>query len=108
MNGTVKWYNFKKGYGFISGEDGKDYFVHYTSVPTEIRLNENAAVTFDAVETDKGIQAQNIVLGGEVSPAAEAPKTEETLSSEEPKSEETPAAEEPKVEAETKEDTEDF
>ena len=32
MSGTVKWFNAKKGYGFISGNDGKEYFVHYTAL----------------------------------------------------------------------------
>ena len=63
MKGKVKWYNFKKGFGFISGEDEKDYFVHFTAVPKGIMLREEDEVTFDAVETDKGIQAQNIKVG---------------------------------------------
>ena len=64
MKGKVKWYNFKKGFGFISGEDGKDYFVHFTAVPKGAMLREEDDVNFDAVETDKGIQAQNIVVSG--------------------------------------------
>jgi CspA family cold shock protein len=63
MKGKVKWYNFKKGFGFISGEDGKDYFVHFTAVPKGTMLREEDEVNFDAVETDKGIQAQNISIG---------------------------------------------
>ncbi len=98
MKGTVKWYNFKKGYGFISGEDGKDYFVHYTMVSKELMLKDNDSVTFDAVETDKGIQAQNIALSGDA--PAEAPVTE--ASNEESAPAEAPVQEEPK------EDTEDF
>ena len=48
MKGTIKWYNFKKGYGFIKGEDDQDYFVHYTQVPKDARLKEEmVAIDFD-------------------------------------------------------------
>lgn len=76
MKGKVKWYNFKKGYGFISGEDGKDYFVHFSAVPKELMLRENDDVNFDAVETDKGIQAQNISVG-KASKSATSESTQE-------------------------------
>ncbi len=76
MKGKVKWYNFKKGFGFISGEDEKDYFVHFTAVPKGIMLREEDEVTFDAVETDKGIQAQNIKVGNISSKPAAGPTKE--------------------------------
>ena len=47
MNGTVKWYNVKKGYGFVNGEDGQDYFIHFTAIPQGIKIYENDKVTFD-------------------------------------------------------------
>ncbi len=62
MDGTVKWFDETKGYGFISGEDGKDYFVHMNSLQGGIRLKENAKVSFEPVETEKGQQAQNVNL----------------------------------------------
>jgi len=62
MEGKVKWYNFKKGFGFIQAEDEKDYFVHYTQVPKGVTLKDNDKVTFEVKETDKGLQATNIQL----------------------------------------------
>ena len=65
MEGTFKWYNREKGYGFIIGEDSKDYFVHYTALEEgqqDIKEEEKLAVTFDVKETDRGTQAENIVF----------------------------------------------
>ncbi len=62
MEGTIKWFNGQKGFGFINGEDGKDYFVHFSAIPQDVRLNEGDKVTFDVVETEKGVQAQNVQL----------------------------------------------
>lgn len=62
MKGTVKWFNNQKGYGFISDENGKDIFVHYSGLNTEgfKSLDEGAAVEFDVVEGAKGPQATNV------------------------------------------------
>ena len=62
MKGTVKWFNQEKGYGFITGEDGKDVFAHFSQIQKEgfKTLNENEEVTFDIVEGQKGPQATNI------------------------------------------------
>ena len=65
MNGTEKWFDPRKGYGFILGEDGTDYFVHYTAIVQEEgfrTLRGNAAVTFDAITDAAGRAcASNVV-----------------------------------------------
>jgi CspA family cold shock protein len=60
--GTVKWYDKKKGYGFILGDTGVDVFVHYTSfAESDIRyLEEGEKVAFDIVSGEKGPRAQNL------------------------------------------------
>lgn len=62
MEGTVKWFDGKKGYGFIVASDGQEYFVHFTAVPKGLRLRENDKVSFDAADTERGKQAQNVQL----------------------------------------------
>ena len=60
MKGTIKWYNQRKGYGFIEGEDGKDVFVHRTSIPTGIFLNEGDKVEYEIESSDRGPKATNV------------------------------------------------
>ncbi len=64
INGTVKWFNNSKGFGFITGEAGDDIFVHYTSIRGEgyRSLKEGQQVEFSVVESDKGLQAQDVVV----------------------------------------------
>jgi len=60
--GTVKWFNEKKGFGFIKREDGEDLFVHYSSIDMDgfKNLIEGDEVIFDIEETDRGLQARNV------------------------------------------------
>ncbi len=62
MKGTVKWFDSKKGFGFITAEDGTDIFVHYSAIQAGgyKELKENQKVTFDVTEGPKGKQAANV------------------------------------------------
>jgi CspA family cold shock protein len=62
-DGKVKWFNPRKGYGFIATEDGRDIFVHYSSISGDgyKTLVEGDSVTFDIVQGDKGLRAENVV-----------------------------------------------
>ena len=61
--GTVKWFNDAKGYGFIAREDGPDVFVHYSSIQGEgfRSLSEGQPVQFEVTDGPKGLQATNVV-----------------------------------------------
>lgn len=61
MEGQIKFFNQEKGYGFITGEDGKDYFVHTTFLPPDApQIEGEEPVSFEPKETAKGFQAENI------------------------------------------------
>ncbi|MFT4326144.1 MAG: cold-shock protein [Candidatus Woesearchaeota archaeon] len=60
MKGVVKFYNREKNYGFVTGEDEKDYFVHISGLNEGVNLSENDAVTFDVEEGDRGLKAVNV------------------------------------------------
>jgi CspA family cold shock protein len=64
MNGTVKWFNSEKGFGFITGEDEKDVFAHFSQINTEgyKSLQEGQKVSYDVVKGPKGPQAENISI----------------------------------------------
>jgi CspA family cold shock protein len=61
MNGKIKFFNSMKGFGFIKGEDDKDYFVHQSSVPEGVTLQENDEVTFEVIQGDRGPKADKVV-----------------------------------------------
>ena len=63
-NGTVKWFNAEKGFGFIEREDGSDVFVHFSGIGGEgyKTLEEGQKVDFDITEGQRGEQATNVVV----------------------------------------------
>ncbi len=63
QKGTVKWFNAKKGYGFISDETGRDVFVHFSALKMDgfKELKDGQNVEFDVVNGDKGPQAANVI-----------------------------------------------
>jgi CspA family cold shock protein len=60
--GTVKWFNAAKGYGFITRQTGEDVFVHFSAIQSEgyKSLDEGAAVEFEVVKGPKGLQAERV------------------------------------------------
>ncbi len=62
--GKVKWFNAEKGYGFITSDEGKDIFVHYSSIQADgfRTLEEGQKVTYEVVESDRGQQASNVTV----------------------------------------------
>ncbi|CDE44665.1 cold-shock DNA-binding domain protein [Clostridium sp. CAG:411] len=62
MKGTVKWFNAKKGFGFISDEEGKDVFVHFSALNMDgfKVLDDGDSVEFDVIDGEKGPQAANV------------------------------------------------
>jgi cold shock protein len=61
--GKVKWFNTRKGYGFISASDGPDIFVHYSNISGDgyRTLAEGDTVNFDIAEGEKGLRAENVI-----------------------------------------------
>lgn len=64
MSGKVKWFNNEKGYGFVEYKEGADVFVHYSAIKMDgyKSLKEGDKVSFDLIETDKGLQARNVEI----------------------------------------------
>jgi len=60
MKDTVKWFNDRRGYGFINGENGKDIFVHRNDLSLEINLNENDQVEYKIGDSDRGPKATDV------------------------------------------------
>lgn len=63
QQGTVKWFNAKKGYGFISDEQGNDVFVHFSALNMDgfKELKDGESVEFDVIDGEKGPQAANVI-----------------------------------------------
>ena len=62
MKGKVKWFNSRKGFGFIIGEDGKAIFVHQNDIAEGTRLNEEDPVEYEKEESEKGPKAINVKI----------------------------------------------
>ena len=64
IQGTVKWFNAEKGYGFISRDDGDDVFVHYSEIQSSgfRSLNEGERVEFEITQGQKGLQASAVTV----------------------------------------------
>lgn len=62
LTGTVKWFDAKKGFGFILSPDGKDVFVHFSSIETDgfKSLKDGEAVEYELVEGEKGLNARHV------------------------------------------------
>ena len=61
MKGTVKWYNAMKGFGFIEVEEGKDVFVHKSSIPEGTSLNDGDNVEFETEDSERGPDRKSVV-----------------------------------------------
>ncbi len=62
MKGTVKWYNPRKGFGFIQGEDEKDVFVHSTALPMGTDISENDQVEYQVEDSERGQRATKVKI----------------------------------------------
>lgn len=103
MEGTVKFFDEIKNFGFINGDDGKSYFVHASALKEGVNIREGDRVSFTAAQGDKGPKAEDVGKAEEKpaeekkeeAPAEEAPAEEpnEEAPAEEPKAEEEKAAE---------------
>ncbi len=71
MEGSVKFFNRKKGFGFIAGDDGKEYFVHFTGLAKGTFLRDNDRVSFEGGEGDRGLKATNVTLTQKASDRAD-------------------------------------
>ena len=100
MEGTVKFFNRKKGFGFVHGDDEQDYFVHFTNVAKGTFLRDNDRVSFDSAEGDRGLKAENVQL-------LQKGSERDDLPAEEPMQEEAPVDEASEEQAPAEEPTEE-
>ena len=62
MDGKVTFFNMMKGFGFIAGDDGKEYFVHKSGLTEGTNINENDEVSFEITQGDRGPKAEKVTL----------------------------------------------
>jgi CspA family cold shock protein len=60
MKGKVKFFNNTKGFGFIAGDDGKEYFVHQSGLDAGVTIRDNDSVNFEIVQGDRGLKAEKV------------------------------------------------
>jgi len=76
VKGTVKWFNSRKGFGFINSEEGSDVFVHFSALSGDDdeykTLNENDEVEFETTQGEKGPQASNVVVTKKAPPSQQS------------------------------------
>jgi cold shock protein len=77
MEGTVKWFNRKKGFGFIIGDDNIEYFIHYSALGQGTYIRDNDKVSFDPIDGEKGKQAQKVTLIQKASERSDIPQDSE-------------------------------
>lgn len=87
ISGKVKWFDPKKGFGFIVGPDGQDVFVHFSQIQTEgfRSLKDGEEVNYELVEGEKGFQARDVVRsngpgGDEAQPRQSDPQPQQPIS----------------------------
>ncbi len=88
MKGTVKFFNDMKGFGFITAEDGKEYFVHQSGLEEGLTITDNDAVEFDTEQGDRGLKAVNVKKASAEEKKEEAPAEETTEETKEEPAEE--------------------
>ena len=78
MKGQVKFFNQGKGFGFIAGDDGKEYFVHQTGLKEGVSIGEGDSVDFEVTEGDRGPKAENVTMAGGSEDSGSEEGSEET------------------------------
>jgi CspA family cold shock protein len=105
VTGVVKFYNPNKSFGFITGDDGKDYFVHKSGLKEGVEITEGDKVSFEVVKGDKGPKAEQVEKIDESEESDEDTESEEEMNDSEEDEDEESDAEEDETE-ETDEDEE--